>query len=59
MIMKSNDDKPRGWEALKIMLKEEGLNDQEIEEAELSFRNGINALYKLYILTHPNRSKTP
>ena len=52
--------KPRGWEALKIMLRERGLTDVELEEAHGSFCRGIEILSRLFLtcyLPEKNRGK--
>lgn len=46
---KEDRGNPRGWEALKIMLQEEGLTGAEIEEARSSFYKGIEILSKLFL----------
>lgn len=56
---KEHKGNPRGWEALKIMLQEEGLTGAEIEEARSCFYKGIEILSKLflsYYLLEENRN---
>ena len=57
MIKLSDEYREHGWEALRRMLKEKGLRDCEIEEAELSFRNGITVLSKMFIMTRSKQRK--
>lgn len=57
MIKQSDEYRNHGWEALRRMLKEKGLRDCEIEEAELSFRNGISVLSKLFMMSRTERGK--
>lgn len=48
--MKIADEvKPRGWEALKIMLEKQGLSSMEIEEARDSFYEGMEVLSWLFL----------
>ncbi len=48
MIKIREERLPRGWEALKLVMQKEGFSNNEIEEAEESFRNGIKILARLY-----------
>lgn len=58
MTKKVDKLKPRGWEALKIMLRERGLTDVEIEEAQDSFSRGIEILSRLFLTCHlPEKNK--
>jgi hypothetical protein len=57
MIKQSGEYRDHGWEALRRMLKDKGLRDCEIEEAELSFRNGITVLSKMFIMTRSKQRK--
>jgi hypothetical protein len=41
----------RGWDALEIKLKDRGLSTPEIEEAQKSFHDGIEILYKMFLLS--------
>lgn len=48
--MKIADEvKPRGWEALRIMLEQQGLSSVEIEEARDSFYEGMQVLSRLFL----------
>gem|GEM_PF-744328 len=49
MSRKVDKIKPRGWEALKIMLRERGLTDVELEEAQDSFYRGVELLSELFL----------
>jgi len=49
MPKKADKLKPWGWEALKIMLRERGLTDVELEEAHDSFCRGIEILSRLFL----------
>jgi hypothetical protein len=49
MPKKVDKIKPRGWEALKIMLRERGLTNVELEEAQDSFYRGIEILSRLFL----------
>lgn len=55
MIKQSENYPSRGWEALKKQMQNEGLSSIEIDEAEKSFRNGIQMLSKLFYATYPVR----
>lgn len=41
--------KPRGWDALEVELREQGLKDIEIQKAKVSFEEGIKILSKLFL----------
>jgi len=49
MSRKVDKLKPRGWEALKIMLQERGIEGVELEEAQDSFYRGIDLLSKMFL----------
>ena len=49
MKKKSDEHRPRGWEALKIELQERGVTGPELEEAQDSFYKGIEVLSKLFL----------
>jgi len=49
MSKKVDKIKPRGWEALKIMLQERGITGVELEEAQGSFCRGIEILSRLFL----------
>lgn len=48
--MKITDEvEPRGWEALRITLEQQGLSSAEIEEARDSFYEGMEVLSRLFL----------
>lgn len=49
--------KPRGCEALEIMLKERGLSGLELEEARKSFYDGIEVLSKVFLMCYSAEKK--
>lgn len=53
MIKQSENYPSRGWEALKKQMQDDGFSSIEIDEAEESFRNGIQMLAKLFYSTYP------
>lgn len=48
----NNDQKLRGWEALEEKLKAKGLSAGELAQARKSFYDGMEALTKMFLLTH-------
>ncbi len=50
--------KPRGWDALEIKLKEKGLSGPEIQEAQKSFYEGIEALSKMFLVCYSEEKKS-
>ncbi|MCK4401705.1 hypothetical protein KAW08_05330 [bacterium] len=49
MKKKENKKNKRGWEALEIILQEQGLTELELEEARNSFYKGIETLSKMFL----------
>ncbi len=49
MEKKENRKNKRGWEALEIILQEQGLTEVELEEARNSFYKGIETLSKMFL----------
>jgi len=40
---------PRGWDALEIKLKDQGLSSVEIREARKSFNEGIELMSRMFL----------
>ncbi len=47
----------KGWEALEQKLKTKGLSKIEIEEAKISFYEGIELLTRLFLSSHVIKEK--
>ena len=48
----ASEKKPRGWEALEIMLMGRGLSSAELAEARKSFYDGIEVLSKMFLVCY-------
>ncbi len=48
----NTEAKPRGWDALEIMLKGRGLSGAEVQEARKSFYDGIEVLSKMFLVCY-------
>lgn len=57
MIKVSDNSSPRGWSALKLLMEEEGFCEKEIEDAEVSFREGVEVLSKLFFCNYKEKHK--
>ncbi len=49
--------KPRGWEALELKLKGRGLSIAEVQEARKSFYEGIEVLFKMFLVCYDAEKK--
>ena len=53
MIKINEQYRPRGWQALKILLQRKGLKGTDLEEAESSFYQGMTVLSNLFLSNSP------
>ncbi|MBL7130684.1 MAG: hypothetical protein ISS45_04705 [Candidatus Omnitrophica bacterium] len=49
--------KPRGWDALEVKLKGRGMSIAEVQEARKSFYEGIEVLFKMFLVCYDAEKK--